>query len=66
LDDLKVEAGCRAYFTVELTQRGGIVNWFVDGKAVNNETKYQAVASGTSRTLAVLDCVRGVDDNVSK
>ena len=65
LDDLTVEEECRAYFTVELSQLGGIVQWFVDGKAVVNDAKYQAVAVGTSRTLTVLDCKRGVDEKVS-
>ena len=64
LEDLTVEEGCRAYFTVELSQRGGIVQWFVDGKQATDDKKYQAVAVGTSRTLTVLDCERGVDENV--
>ena len=65
LEDVVVEEGCRAHFTAELSQRGGIVQWFVDGKLVTDDTKYQAVAVDTSRTLMVLDCERGVDDKVS-
>ena len=65
LKDVTVEEGSRAFFTVELTQQGGYVEWFIDGKPVVEDAKYQAVAAGISRTLAILDCQRGVDDKVN-
>ena len=65
LESVTVEEGSRAYFNVELSQRGGFVNWFANGKPVTDKTKYQAVAAGTSRSLTVLDCTCGIDDEVS-
>lgn len=65
LNDVTAEEGTRAFFTVDLSQLGGHVEWFVDGKSVIKDPRYQEVAAGTSRTLAIIDCQRGVDDKVS-
>ena len=65
LDDVTAEEGTRAYFTVELTQLGGKVQWCIDGQPIVENNKYQTVAVGSSRTLAVVNCQRGSDDSVS-
>lgn len=64
LDDVSAEEGSRACINVELTELGGKVQWFVNGKPIIPDSKRQTVASGLTRTLVILDCKR-VEDEVS-